>query len=165
MTWTPPPTLRYPYRRLWYGPAPGEDGAPLAAEGVTHVLNLGEAESPRAGGLVVSERRFPDLERIPDDVALACIDEVHGWLADPVARVFVHCVMGQHRSPTIVWLYAVALGVEPIAARKRVEACWRYAVPGHAMLVDAALVVTAQRHGATLRSTAAPDAVALPDPS
>lgn len=164
MAWTPPPTLRWAARRLCYGPAPDTDGTKLLAEGVTHVLNLGESDSPQADGLVVVERRFPDLVRIPDEVALGCLDQLHAWLADPAVRVLVHCVMGQHRSPTIVWLYFVALGMEPQTARRRCDALWRHALPGHPMLVDAALVATAQRHGETLRSTAAPDATSHPDP-
>lgn len=165
MDWAPPPTIRWAARRLAYGPAPGEDGLPLLADGITHVLNIGESPSPKATGLAVVERLFPDLVRIPDDVAVACLEDVHRWLADPGARVLVHCVMGQHRSPTIVWLYMIALGMDPSAARRRVEAVWQRAIPGHPLLVDPALVERVTNHGeAVFRSTAADDALALPDP-
>lgn len=162
--WTPPPTVRWAARRLAYGPAPGEDGGPLLNYGVTHVLNIGESPSPRAPGLVVTEQRFEDLVRIPDDVAVACVDEVHRWLRDPDARILVHCVMGQHRSPTIVWLYLIALGMDRVSARRRVEAVWSRAIPGHPLLIDDALVATVVRHGeAALRGTRSEDALALPD--
>jgi len=163
-SWTPPPTVRWAARRLAYGPAPGEDGQPLLVEGVTHVLNLGESPSPRAPGLVVVERRFEDLVRIPDDVALACLDDIHRWLTEPASRVLVHCVMGQHRSPTIVWLYMLAQGMEPLKARRRVEAVWNRSWPGHPLLVDTALVALVERHDeAVHRATRAEDALELPD--
>lgn len=127
------------------------------------MLNLGESPSPRAPGLVVVERRFEDLVRIPDDVAVACMDDVHRWLADPSSRVLVHCVIGQHRSPTIVWLYMIAQGMDATKARRRVEAVWNRSWPGHPLLVDAALVALVGRHGETTQRPVRDDAVALPD--
>lgn len=152
-------------RRICYSKAPGEEGAPLLAEGITHVLNVGEAASPRAEGLVVVERCFTDLVRIPEEIALACLNDVHAWLADPANRILVHCVEGVHRSPTIVWLYLVALGMDPRAARLRGEAVNPRAMPGHPLLVDATLQDLVVRYGeARLRSSRAADALELPDP-
>lgn len=86
-------------------------------------------------------------------------------MLDPSARVLVHCVMGQHRSPTIVWLYMIALGMELAAARRQVEAVWQRAIPGHPLLVDPALVELVTKHGeCAFRPTAADDALSLPDP-
>ena len=63
------------------------------------------------------------------------------------SRVYVHCTAGQLRSPTIVWLYFVACGIEPHAAGTLIGERAPDAAPGHSKLVDEALVVRVIRHG------------------
>ena len=121
------------------------------AAGVTHLLNVGEAPSV----LSITDGPFreiawhpvADLERIPDELASSCLTTLHRMVCEPDARVYVHCVAGWNRSPTMVWLYLVACGLPPESARALIEAHAPDAVPGHARLVDSALVERVQGLG------------------
>ena len=139
-------------RVILQGPfATPERGKVLRGAGVTHVLNVGEAPSaisPSDGFQEVIWRSVEDLERIPDDAALAALDELHRMATMDASRVYVHCVAGWNRSPTIVWLYLIACGLHPEAARQLIASRTLDAVPGHARLVDGSLIRLAQEHGA-----------------
>ncbi len=125
----------------------------LRDQGVSHVLDVGE------GGSVISAETFGfcevrdcpvvDLQRIPDGVALSAMDSLHEMLAEPESHVFIHCIAGQNRSPTILWLYFIACGVSPDEARTLICSRSPDAVPGHGQLVDTLLVDLAKSHGGT----------------
>lgn len=139
-------------RRLALGAYASEARAEyLLAQGVTHILNVSESASVvdvRSGGFrQVADRAIADLERIPDADALACLDTLHEMLQEPGSKVYVHCIAGQNRSPTIVWLYLVACGIAPAEAKELIEKRTLDAVPGHAKLIDEALVQLVQAHG------------------
>jgi len=129
-----------------------ERAAALRDQGVSHVLNVGE------GGSIISAEAFGfrevrdypivDLKRIPDDVALGAMDALHSMLAVAGSRVFIHCVAGQNRSPTILWLYFVACGLPPDDARTLITEHSPDAIPGHGQMVDEQLVALAKSHGA-----------------
>jgi len=140
-------------RCIYQGPFASLKREPnLVAEGVTHVLNVGESPSIlRAGPGSFREIAFhpiPDFARMPDDFVLPCLDTLHRMVCEPGSNVYVHCVAGQNRSPTIVWLYLVACGLDPSAAKEVIASRTLDAVPGHAELVDDALVDLVERHGA-----------------
>jgi protein-tyrosine phosphatase len=143
----------YPITRsIWLGPFAGPQRRPaLSRAGMTHILNVGEAPSVLAAGddslREVSWHAITDLERMPDEVAIACLQTLHRMVSDPVAKVYVHCVAGWNRSPTIVWLYLVACGVSPDRARHIIEMGAPDAIPAHARLVDAELVELVQQFG------------------
>jgi hypothetical protein len=126
----------------------------LVAAGVTHLLNVGEAPSV----LCASDGPFRevvwhpivDLERIPDESAFTCLESLHRMVCEPDARVYVHCIAGWNRSPTIVWLYLVACGLSSEAARELIEARAPDAVPGHRRLVDPVLVESIRATGKRL---------------
>ena len=129
-----------------------ERASVLRDQGVTHVLNVGE------GGSIISAESFGffevfdspvvDLERIPDDIAIGALDTLHAMLSVPDSRVFIHCVAGQNRSPSILWLYFIACGMSPDDARTLITERSPDAVPGHGKLVDEHLVAIAKLHGA-----------------
>jgi hypothetical protein len=123
----------------------------LVAAGVTHLLNVGEAPSVLSttdGSFrEVAWHPVADLERIPDEVASSSLKTLHRMVCEPNARVYVHCIAGWNRSPTMVWLYLVACGLPPEPARALVESHAPDAVPGHARLVDLALVESVQGLG------------------
>ena len=128
-----------------------ERAAVLRDQGVTHVLNVGE------GGSIIDASDFGfagivdipiiDLQLIPTEAALRAMDALHDMLTDQNSVAFIHCIAGQNRSPTIVWLYFVACGVPPDEARNLIAARSPDAVPGHGRLIDAALVANAKSHG------------------
>lgn len=139
-------------RRLAQGAFASQQRADcLLAQGVTHILNVGEAASivrAQPGGFrQVADRAIVDLERIPDADALACLDTLHEMLQEPAGKVYVHCIAGQNRSPTIVWLFLIACGIAPAEAKELIEKRTLDAVPGHVKLIDEALVKLVQSHG------------------
>ncbi len=138
-------------RVILQGPfASPERAAALRKANVTHLFNVGEAPNVltcRDGFAEVLWTPIEDLVRIPDDTTLACLDHLHRMACLPGSRVYVHCVAGWNRSPTIVWLYLVACGVTPDAAREIIARRTLDAVPGHTKLVDAKLIDLVQRHG------------------
>jgi hypothetical protein len=124
----------------------------LLAAGVTHVLNVGEAPSivaARAGAFrAVAWHEIADLALIPVDAAAASLRTLHEMACEPDSHVYVHCVAGWNRSPTIVWLYLVACGMTGEAARGMIERAAPDAIPGHKQLVNEALVEAMRELGA-----------------
>ena len=73
--------------------------------------------------------------------------EVHSLVAVPKSHVYVHCMAGLVRSPTILWLYLIALGIPPTDARNWIEERRPLASAGSARMVDHEHVLLAQMHG------------------
>src|SRR4051794_33978681 len=92
--------------RIAQGPFAREPrGIRLLAEGVTHVLNVCEAPSVLTAGpggfREVAWHPVEDLARIPDEAAIAGIDALHRMLGESGSKVYIHCIAGQNRSPTV----------------------------------------------------------------
>lgn len=139
-------------RSLWLGPFASPERWPvLAASHITHILNVSEAPSvlSTADGPLREVAWIPvaDLERVPDDLAVACLGTLHRMACQPDARVYIHCIAGQNRSPTILWLYLIACGLQPDRARAMIEAGACDAIPGHRRLVDDTLLGVVRRYG------------------
>jgi protein-tyrosine phosphatase len=137
---------------IWLGPfASPERKSALTAARITHILNVGEAPSI----LTTNDGQFRhiiwhpiiDLELIPEPLAVACLESLHQMLSEADARVYVHCIAGLNRSPTVVWLYLVACGIEPAEANAVVEKRAPDAIAGHSKLVGAGLVAAVQKFG------------------
>lgn len=153
-------------RCLAVGPFP-DDGDTLAEAGVTHVLNVGHIPSLGYGQHAdlagVKWIALEDITRIPDDLALQCLDTLHGMLLAPESRVLVHGQAGQHRAPAIAWLYFVACGVDPEEAERLIAKASFDSVPRHPRMVDAALMMTVVEHGKKhFRDTLREDLLAEP---
>jgi hypothetical protein len=122
----------------------------LMGQGVTHVLNVGEAESlpmvKQAGFNTVFDIPIVDLERIPTEQAIRCIDSIVQVMSDPNAKLYIHCVACQNRSPTVLWLFLVACGMDVKEARRLIAEKCPDAVPGHPSLVDDPLVETVRAY-------------------
>lgn len=90
---------------LLVGPALDRSGyAELAAEGVTHVLDLREEASDdpeQMRSLGLTWRQVPIVDRAAP--TRAQLDEINAWLdqAEEQPVVYVHCEGGLGRSPTI----------------------------------------------------------------
>ncbi len=126
-------------------------------------MNVGEADSvlrAEDGPFVeVADVSLVDLTRIPDDVAVNCLDRLHGMILAPSSKVYVHCIAGWNRSPTIVWLYLVACGIDPDMAKQLIASQNLDAVPGHPRLVDSLLVTKVQSHGRNYLPHPRPEAI------
>ena len=137
---------------IWLGPfASPERKSALIETQISHILNVGEApnvlttdDGPFRG---VVWHSIPDLELIPEELAIACLTSLHQMLSEADARVYVHCIAGLNRSPTVVWLYFVACGIAPNEAKAIVERRAPGAIAGHSKLVDAGLVAAIQKFG------------------
>jgi protein-tyrosine phosphatase len=137
---------------IWLGPfASPERKSTLTAAGINHILNVGEApnvlttdDGPFRG---VVWHSIEDLEPIPEELAIVCITSLHQMLSEDDARVYVHCIAGLNRSPTVVWLYLVACGIAPNEAKAIVEKRAPDANAGHSKLVDATLVAAIRTFG------------------
>lgn len=143
--------------------------ADLLAAGVTHVLNVSAGANqvePAAGGFrEVVWFPLDDFRPIPEAAAATILDALHRMTAEPGAHVYVHCAAGQLRSPTVLWLYLVACGLDPAAAQAAIVERSPGAMPGSPRLVGPDLVRAVQRHGrANYRPHPRAEAVALEPP-
>jgi protein-tyrosine phosphatase len=123
----------------------------LQRRGVTHVFNVGEAPSVLTTGEFgfrgIVDVPIIDLTPIPEDTLRRCLDTIHSAMSDVTARLYIHCVACQNRSPTVLWLYLNAIGMpEAEAARLITDRC-PDAIPGHGELVDESLLELARDYG------------------
>jgi hypothetical protein len=136
---------------LWVGPfASPERAEKLLAAGVTHVFNVSDVPSmvsTENGFAGVSWVPMSDSRRLQYATQLQALDTLHRLVSVPNAQVYVHCVAGMVRSPTILWLYLLALGVPLQDARDWIEERSRGSVAGHSRMVDREHVLLAQKHG------------------
>ncbi len=124
----------------------------LRALGITDVLNVSDTpnqltclDGPFRS---VTWINIEDRTRIPTADALAAITAIHAVLSSTaIGRLYVHCMAGWNRSPTILWLYLLACGTAPDVAAKYITANSFDAVPGHSLLVDSILIETVLSHG------------------
>jgi hypothetical protein len=131
-----------------------EDCKALRAGGVTHLFNvdlpyLDPAALLRMGFAATIWKSVTDGQRLPDKVALDCLDTLNSILSTPGTKVYIHCHAGMNRSPTILWLYLIACGMGLEAAGELIAAASPYAVPGHPAMCDMDLVRLVQEHGRT----------------
>lgn len=116
----------------------------LVEEGVTDILNVSDArslaEAHAAGFRSVVFIPVADCVPIMEETLEECLAALDTMFARPGARVFVHCMAGQNRSPTIVWLYLLRLGWGEAAAREMVVANATDAIPGHPQLITPRLI-------------------------
>ena len=90
-----------------------------------------------------------DLVRIPTPDAIECVNMLHECVCDADSNVYVHCVAGWNRSPTVLWLYLVACGIDPDIAKNVIAYSSYDAVPAHPKLIDDSLVATVLAYGST----------------
>ena len=136
---------------LSVGPfASAERAEKLLAAGVTHVLNVSGGSSVvscATGFTEVEDVPMHDGRRLPSFLMVRALDTLHRFASAPGAHVYVHCMAGQLRSPTTLWLYLIALGISPKDARDWIESRSPDAVAGHPRMVDETHVLLAQKHG------------------
>jgi hypothetical protein len=135
-------------RAIWQGRFAGPLRlAELRTAGITHILNV--CEAPPA--LTLADGPFvelcsveiEDLVPLPIDVALRALETLHRMTSTPEGRVYIHCIAGCNRSPTILWLYLVACGIEPELAVQEISRRNIDAIPAHPRLIYPQLVARA----------------------
>lgn len=122
----------------------------LLAAGVTHVLNVSDgpsAVSPADGFAEVAWVPTRDAKRLPRAAVIEALNTLHRFASAPGSHVYVHCMAGQLRAPTVLWLYLIALGIAPDEAQEWIESRAPDAVAGHPRMVDDTHVLLAQKHG------------------
>jgi hypothetical protein len=122
----------------------------LLANGVTHVLNVCDGpcvvEAGAGSFREVAWVPMRDYARIPDATAIEAIDALHRMACEPGAHVYVHCLAGHLRSPTVIWLYLIACGLDAVTARNLIETRSPDAAPGGSV-AGPEHVLLAQKHG------------------
>jgi protein-tyrosine phosphatase len=125
----------------------------LLAAGVTHILNVSDAPSRLAssedGFQEVVWVPLDDSSRFPTQLTCQALDALHRMASKPGAHVYVHCIAGHLRSPTVLWLYLIACGIPMEDARAWIEERSPDAAPGTRRIVDAEHIALAQKHGRT----------------
>jgi protein-tyrosine phosphatase len=124
----------------------------LLGAGVTHVLNVSDVASevsPAHGFAEVAWVPTHDGKRLPRASMIEALNTLHRFASAPGSHVYVHCVAGQLRSPTVLWLYLIALGISRDDAQEWIESRAPDAVAGHHRMVDHEHVLLAQKHGLT----------------
>ena len=123
----------------------------LRAAGVTHILNVSDAPSrilaSQDGFREVFWIPLEDSSRLPMQLAIQALNTLHRMASEPKAHVYVHCIAGHLRSPTVIWLYLIACGIAPDDARDLIEERSPDAVPGTPRMVDSDHIDFAQKHG------------------
>jgi protein-tyrosine phosphatase len=123
----------------------------LRAVGVTHILNVSESPSAvRAssdGFRAVEWIPLEDRQPIAPPTLAQLLDTLHDMAIAPDSQVYVHCIAGQVRSPTVLWLYLIACGVKPDDAREWIEDRSPDASPGSTRMVEARHIRFALQHG------------------
>jgi protein-tyrosine phosphatase len=123
----------------------------LLENGCTHVLNVSNTASviraSENGFQLVVDHPIADLDPIPHETALHCLDTLHEMLGAEASRVYIHCIACQNRSPTILWLYFVGCGMDEDAAKAFITERCPDAVPGHKTMVDDRIARLVREHG------------------
>lgn len=123
----------------------------LRRASITHIVNVGESPNqlhPEDGPFVrLAWCPIEDLVLIPEDAALECLEVLHTATCDGDSNVYIHCVAGWNRSPTILSLYLLACGVERGIASKLVSQASYDAVPFHSKLINEELLKSVVKHG------------------
>ena len=112
----------------------------LQAAGVTDILNVSDArsypETLSAGFRSVVFIPIADCVPIDPETVIEFLAVLDEMFQCPGSRVFVHCLAGQNRSPTVIWLYLNSLGVNAQVAREMIESVSLDAIGGHPLLLS-----------------------------
>ena len=109
------------YQGGWIVPG---DIPELAQLGITHILNL---DLPYEDSSAFREAKFTLLNYYILDQCLMkpqlvreVIEIIEESLSSPRHRLYIHCIVGVSRSPTISWLYLIHTGLSPEDAAETV---------------------------------------------
>jgi protein-tyrosine phosphatase len=97
----------------------------LVQLGITHVLNL---DLPSTDPLPLDEVNIT-LHNVPvrdyclmtPQLVRKIIEVIDTSLSSPGHKIYIHCVVGVSRSPTITWLYLIHTGLSPEDATAKIK--------------------------------------------
>jgi protein-tyrosine phosphatase len=97
----------------------------LVQLGITHVLNL---DLPSTDPLPLDEANIT-LHNVPvrdyclmtPQLVREIIEVIDTSLSSPGHKIYIHCVVGVSRSPTITWLYLIYKGLSPEDATAKIK--------------------------------------------
>ncbi|MEI9476818.1 MAG: dual specificity protein phosphatase [Deltaproteobacteria bacterium] len=97
----------------------------LVQLGITHVLNL---DLPSTDPLSLDEANIT-LHNVPvrdyclmtPQLVREIIEVIDTSLSSPGHKIYIHCVVGVSRSPTIAWLYLIYKGLSPEDATAKIK--------------------------------------------
>lgn len=103
----------------------GHDVPALSRLGITHLLNLDQPyEDPRpfqaANFALQTMSLIDNCLMVPQQVR-EIMELIDSDLSSPNHKIYIHCVEGVSRSPTISWLYLIHSGFSPEEASQRVR--------------------------------------------
>ena len=108
----------------------------LVQLGITHILNL---DLPYTDPLPLIEANIAlhniyirDYSLMTPQLVREVIETIVKSLSSPDHKIYIHCVEGVSRSPTIAWLYLIHTGLSPEDASARIKP--------NPVLYDAAIV-------------------------
>ncbi len=138
----------------------------LLQQGVTHILNVADADTTEAARRAefrdVVAVPVVDLALIPIESVVRCLDFIDEAMSAPDSKLYLHCIAGQNRSPTILWLFLLATGMDADQAKRLIVERCPDAVPGHAALVDEVLIAEVRAHGRKRKTSEHDEAVTAP---
>ncbi len=109
------------YQGGWLRP---EHVPELVQLGITHILNL---DLPYTDDLPLAEAQITlhnvfirDYSLMTPQLVREVMGVIDTFLSSPGHKIYIHCVVGVSRSPTIAWLYLIHSGLSPEAASERV---------------------------------------------
>jgi protein-tyrosine phosphatase len=110
------------YQGGWIVPG---DIRELAQVGITHILNL---DLPYEDSSAFREAKFTlrnyyilDQCLLKPQLVREVIEIIEESLSSPGHKLYIHCIVGVSRSPTISWLYLIHTGLSPEDAAERVK--------------------------------------------
>jgi protein-tyrosine phosphatase len=132
-------------RQIYQGGYPlDEDFALLASMGVNCLVNLDlpydRQDEARAKAFKVCSVLLYDKGMNPADAWWKCLSWMLEDLKEPGNVCYVHCNAGTSRSPTLVWLYLMATGMDSTEAKALIRRCNPYACPGDPSIINDAVV-------------------------
>jgi len=110
------------YQGGWIVPG---DIPELVQLGITHILNLDLSyEDPsafREAKFTLRNYYILDHCLMKPQLVREVIEMIEDCLSSPAHKLYIHCIVGVSRSPTISWLYLIHMGLSPEDAAARVK--------------------------------------------
>lgn len=118
---------------------------------ITHVLDLSDIKRPVNKSikeqLQIIHEDIADFRLIPINQMLLCIKTIHEILMQPENKIYIHCYAGHGRSPTILWLYLIACGMDADVAKQLIKDKNPHANPGGENLINESHIPAAESYG------------------